>query len=160
VEDRIHRPVSPPPASGCRDCINRRDFLASSALAAAALAALEACGDGQIGPPTGLDIRPSGSVTIRLADFPGLATTGVLVGVDLQRAVVRTGPSSFAAFSRICTHQQCLTDIRNNQFECPCHGSRFAKDGSVINGPNIPGSVSPLAKLAVTVNADNTLTLS
>ena len=34
----------------CKHCLNRRDFLARTALAAAALVAAEGCGDGQIGP--------------------------------------------------------------------------------------------------------------
>ena len=160
MEDRIHRSVTTEPllnaASGCLACMSRRDFLARSALAAAALSALEGCGDGQIGAPTTLT---DGPFTVRIADFPGLNTTGVLVDVSSQapgRAIIRTGAGTYAAFSMICTHQQCLTDVRNNRFDCPCHGSRFANDGSVINGP----AERPLARLAVTVNANGTLTVS
>jgi Rieske Fe-S protein len=159
MEDRIHRSLTTEPlvsaAAGCLACMSRRDFLARSALAAAALAALEGCGDGQIGAPTTLT---DGPFTVRIADFPGLNATGVLVNVSSQapeRAVIRTGASAYAAFSMICTHQQCLTDVRNNRFECPCHGSRFANDGSVINGP----AEQPLQRLAVTVNGDGTLTV-
>src|SRR5262245_8329982 len=154
MEDRVHRSLTIEPAmnaaGACMACMSRRDFLSRSALAAAALAALEACGDGQIGAPTTLT---DGPFTVRIADFPGLNATNVLVDVSSQapgRAVIRTGPSAYTAFSMICTHQQCLTDVRTNRFECPCHGSRFASDGSVINGP----AERPLMRLAVTVNGD------
>jgi Rieske Fe-S protein len=49
----------------------------------------------------------------------------------------------------ICTHEQCDTEITSaNIFHCPCHDSRFANDGSVINGP----AASPLAHLQTTYN--------
>lgn len=137
----------------CQNCLNRRDFLTKTALAAAALVVAEGCGDGQIGPPLSSgpgdpNIPVGGPVTVKVADLP----TGVLVdlGPATQRAVIRTDASTFHAFSRICTHQQCDTDVRNNRFECPCHGSIFAADGSVVRGPNIAGSVSPLRSLQVT----------
>ena len=57
-----------------------------------------------------------------------------------------------AAFSMACTHEGNLIDIVNNgqSFQCPCHFSRFAGDGSVINGPNTGGSIGPLQKLPAT----------
>src|SRR4051794_31850359 len=119
----------------CKDCLNRREFLAKSAVAAAALALVEACGDGQIGP-TGVTAGTNGPVTIKVADFPGLATTGSLVQVPNQTiAVIRTGTSSFAAFSTVCAHESCETSVRNNRFECPCHGSVFTNTGAVVVGP-------------------------
>ena len=145
----------------CDDCINRRNFLAKSALAAAALVVAEGCGDGQIGPS--VPIRTTGGdpnipvgppVTVKLSDFPALATVGTVVDIGHERAVVRTGPSSFRGLSRICTHQQCDTDVRNNRFECSCHGSMFAADGSVIRGPNIASPpITPLRTLLVTFDA-------
>jgi Rieske Fe-S protein len=143
----------------CSDCINRRDFLARSALAAAALVVVEGCGDGQIGPPShnsssGDPNVPVGSVTVKLSDFPALATVGVVVDIGHQRAVVRTGTTTFRGLSRICTHQQCDTDVRNNRFECPCHGSIFASDGSVVQGPSIASPpIAPLSPLDVTFDA-------
>jgi Rieske Fe-S protein len=160
MEDSVHHPVSIPLGEAiphdCESCISRRDFIAKSTLAAAALAALEGCGDGQIGAPVTLT---DGPFTIRVSDFPGLATTGTLVDVGAQaqyRAVIRTSANAFSAFSRICTHQQCLTAVQNNRFECPCHGSVFSNTGAVINGP----AASPLLKLNVTVNGDGTLTIA
>jgi Rieske Fe-S protein len=144
----------------CQDCLHRRDFLARAAMAAAALIAAEACGDGQIGPPIvhaagGGDpnIPVGGPVVVQLSDHPGLATVGTVVDIGHQRALVRTSATTFLGLSRICTHQQCDTDVRNNRFECPCHGSIFAADGSVVRGPNIAAPPNtPLRQLAVQVD--------
>ena len=130
-------------------------------MAAAALVAVEGCGDGQIGPTV---VRPgsgdpnipvSPGKTIRVADFPGLASVGTVVAIGNQRAVVRTAnaPAAFRGLSMICTHEQCDTEVRNNRFECPCHGSRFASDGTVINGPNVANSgITPLRALTTSFN--------
>src|SRR5579883_3435517 len=108
-----------------QECVNRRDFLARSTLAAPALLDAYGCGDGQIGP------RPQSignAITIIVADFAGLASTGTLVDVGHERAVVRTGPTSFVGLSKICTHEGCETAVVNNELQCPCHGSIFAAD--------------------------------
>jgi len=128
-----------------QECLNRRDCLARSALAAAALLAVEGCGDGQIGPkPQAL----GGAVTVAVADFPGLATTGTLVDVGHERAAVRTGASTFLGLSKICTHEGCETNVVDNELQCPCHGSIFAADGSVIRGPSTGESIPHLQVLA------------
>jgi Rieske Fe-S protein len=153
----------------CDNCINRRDFLSKSALAAAALVVIEGCGDGQIGPPavhntTGGDPNvPIGPpLTVKISDFAGLATVGIVVDVGRERAVVRTGPTTFHGLSRLCTHQQCDVEVTNNRFECPCHGSTFAADGSVIRGPNISSPpITPLRTLDTTFNqAAGTITVA
>jgi Rieske Fe-S protein len=153
----------------CDHCINRREFLAKSALAAATLVAVDACGDGQIGPAaprnTGggdPNVPIGGPFTVKLTDFAGLATVGTVVDVGHERAVVRTGTSTFKGFSRICTHEQCDVDVRNNRFECPCHGSIFAADGSVIRGPNISSPpITPLRNLTCTFDqAVGTITVA
>jgi Rieske Fe-S protein len=153
----------------CEDCLNRRDFLAKSAAAAAAIVVAGGCGDGQIGPPipkvsgTGDPTTPTEpGVTITISNFPGLANAGTLVDIQHERAVIRTSATTFLAFSKLCTHQQCETNIRNNRFECPCHGSIFANDGSVIRGPDVQNSgIGPLLRLATTFNSANgTLTVA
>jgi cytochrome b6-f complex iron-sulfur subunit len=52
--------------------------------------------------------------------------------------VARTASGVYIALTSICTHQQynpIQFDSANNRFHCPNHGSNFATDGSVINGP-------------------------
>jgi Rieske Fe-S protein len=151
----------------CQDCLSRRDFFAKSALAAAALIAAEACGDGQIGPPAphsvaGDPLLPlGGPVLIKLSDYPALANTGVIVEIPKERTVMRTGPSTFLALSRLCSHQQCDIDIKGDHFECPCHLSQFTATGQVIRGPNIASApIGPLRSLNVTFDqAAGTLTI-
>ena len=41
------------------------------------------------------------------------------------------------ALYRVCTHLGCLYEWKDQtvRFECPCHGSKFEKDGKFIEGP-------------------------
>ena len=40
-------------------------------------------------------------------------------------------------FSNICTHKGCSVrfDAGDNEFECPCHGSKYTASGEVKRGP-------------------------
>ncbi len=51
--------------------------------------------------------------------------------------VARTGDSSFAACSAICTHKggPIKYDDKAGEFFCPWHGSRFDKSGKVLRPP-------------------------
>jgi nitrite reductase/ring-hydroxylating ferredoxin subunit len=87
--------------------------------------------------------------------IPGVGTDAA--GVDAIPpgcgAIVQRGASKVAVYrgddgallerSALCTHLGCV--VQWNSFErswdCPCHGSRFAPDGTVLNGP----AVTPLA---------------
>lgn len=143
----------------CEDCLNRRAFLAKSAAAAAAAAVTVGCGNGIFGPPLpthGAGGVPSGTLTITVSQYPALATIDKLVQVDLDRAVARTGASTFRALSTICTHQGCDAAVTTgNIIECPCHQSRFNVDGTVINGPDgaPASSIRSLPVLPTTYNA-------
>ncbi|WP_030406054.1 FAD-dependent oxidoreductase [Streptomyces albus] len=64
--------------------------------------------------------------------------TGALVRVRGRRcAVHRTPEGELRALSPRCTHLGCLVRFNDAEtaWECPCHGSRFGTDGSVIQGP-------------------------
>ncbi|HVY58452.1 MAG TPA: FAD-dependent oxidoreductase [Xanthobacteraceae bacterium] len=93
-------------------------------------------------------VRENVDVAVNFAQY---VTPGEVDSVDdLRRgqgAVVREGLGKLAAFrddggrlhvrSAVCTHMGCI--VHWNPFErcwdCPCHGSQFAVDGSVLNGP-------------------------
>ena len=142
----------------CENCVNRREFLIRAAGTTGAAALLAACGDGVISNPNVTRVptdsipTPNNKLVITVASFSGLATVNRLVQVSTFITAKRTGTDTFQAFSMACTHEGCLIDIVNNgqSFQCPCHFSRFAGDGSVINGPNTGGSIGPLQKLPAT----------
>jgi glycine/D-amino acid oxidase-like deaminating enzyme/nitrite reductase/ring-hydroxylating ferredoxin subunit len=54
-----------------------------------------------------------------------------------QVAAYRDQSGATILRSAICTHMGCLVDWNEAErtWDCPCHGSRFEPDGSVISGP-------------------------
>jgi glycine/D-amino acid oxidase-like deaminating enzyme/nitrite reductase/ring-hydroxylating ferredoxin subunit len=60
----------------------------------------------------------------------------VSIGAE-QLAVVRAEDGSLSAVSAVCTHMGCIVDWNHvdRSWDCPCHGSRFDRDGRVIAGP-------------------------
>ena len=41
----------------------------------------------------------------------------------------------FHVISAVCPHLGCTVQWRETEFDCPCHGSRFLLNGSVLSGP-------------------------
>jgi len=145
MEDGIHHDDV---NSTCAGCVSRRAFLGQAGLAAAAV--LAACGDGQIGGgPTG----PVTPVSVKVSDFPGLATTNLLVNVNAQITAKRTGVATFVAFSRSCTHEGTRVELQGSGFLCPNHLSQFNNNGQVIVGP----ATRNLASLTTTYDASTDL---
>ena len=52
-----------------------------------------------------------------------------------RRVFLFHGPDGFFAISSICTHLGCNVKRTKVGFACPCHGSRFDKNGRVVHGP-------------------------
>lgn len=57
--------------------------------------------------------------------------------VDEKIYIFRDREKGFAAASAVCTHLGCtVAHFQSDQkFHCPCHGSVFDADGSVMHGP-------------------------
>ena len=100
-------------------------------------------------------VKGQGPVVANLGEY---LSTGEVDGIDEikpgEGAIVRSGMAKHAVYraedgtlterSAVCTHIGCI--VHWNGFEkcwdCPCHGSQFAPDGQVLNGP----AVRPLAE--------------
>ena len=70
---------------------------------------------------------------------------GQVVGAGLaQRAVYRDEAGALHSLSARCTHLGCIVNFNSAErtWDCPCHGSRFAATGEVIEGP----AVDPLER--------------
>ncbi|MBL8941401.1 MAG: Rieske (2Fe-2S) protein [Archangium sp.] len=79
-------------------------------------------------------------VRIELSDVPALRTPGGAALVErpdvlLNVWVLHLMNGCFTAVWRVCTHGACDVEARENELYCPCHGSRFALDGAVLQGP-------------------------
>jgi len=63
---------------------------------------------------------------------------GAVLRVEGRRcAVYRDDTGALHAVSARCTHLGCIVAFNDAErvWECPCHGSRFAVDGSILQGP-------------------------
>ncbi len=61
-------------------------------------------------------------------------------------------PGEYLALSAVCTHLGCVVqwEAAKEEFLCPCHGGRFAVNGTVLSGP----PPQPLASLPVMIDGD------
>jgi cytochrome b6-f complex iron-sulfur subunit len=81
---------------------------------------------------------------------PGTVTLDAQSGIYLVN-----GPKGFYALGAICTHLGCLTAWKPelDLIACPCHGSRFNRDGIKVAGP----APQPLPWLKVWLNDEGFL---
>jgi Rieske Fe-S protein len=72
---------------------------------------------------------------------------GAIVSADGRKAAgYRRRNGELVAVASRCTHLGCQVKFNDAEetWDCPCHGSRFAVDGTVIEGP----ATSPLERIA------------
>jgi hypothetical protein len=101
-------------------------------------------------------VKGQGPVVANLGEYLGAGEVDSVDQIDPgEGAILRRGLAKHAVYrakdgsiierSAACTHVGCI--VHWNSFEqcwdCPCHGSQFLPDGSVLNGP----AVRPLAKV-------------
>ncbi|CDX40818.1 Oxidoreductase [Mesorhizobium plurifarium] len=70
-------------------------------------------------------------------DEIGPGEGGVVVSGKQKIAAWRDGSGKLHAVSAVCTHKGCTVSWNNadRTWDCSCHGSIFAADGSLIHGP-------------------------
>ena len=132
--------------------VNRRDFfneIAGCALAIAGIGA--AVVTVEYSSPNVLFEPPT---TFRAGSPDDYPVNSVTYIQDQQVYIVRTEKGLWA-MSAVCTHLGCITQWKpeSNQIACPCHGSKFQREGNVQAGP----APRPLPHFAVRLAADGAL---
>ena len=93
-------------------------------------------------------VLPTPSKKFRVVMPDTLPAGEAFVPAGRSVALFRDG-EGVHAISTVCTHLGCIVKPTASGFECPCHGSRFTKDGAVTGGP----APAPLGWLQVSVAA-------
>jgi cytochrome b6-f complex iron-sulfur subunit len=132
--------------------VSRRDFFNEFAGCALAIASIGAAAVTlEYSSPNVLFEPPTTFRAGALDDYPVNSVTFIQ---DQQVYIVRTEKGLWA-LSAVCTHLGCITQWKPelNQIACPCHGSKFERDGKVQVGP----APRALPHFAVRLTADGAL---
>ena len=88
----------------------------------------------------------------RTEDYPPGSVT---LNKEQKVFIVRAKEGYFYAVSAVCTHLGCIANWKSedNIIACPCHGSKFDKEGNVIDGP----APRPLARFSMILDEQGQL---
>jgi cytochrome b6-f complex iron-sulfur subunit len=126
------KPTATPRSRLDPEAMPRRDFLGLAAWWSAAAALLFGFLGAMRLPKAA--VLPSPSKKFKVTLPPSLAAAQPYLPAGRSVAIIRDG-NNVHAISTVCTHLGCIVKPSATGFDCPCHGSKFAKDGSVIKGP-------------------------
>lgn len=151
-----------PMAPGCSGCSRRALLQGLGVAAVGALVVAAGCSQQGSSLSTATSASCGTGECIDLTDAANqpLTTAGGAMLIDMGGdtiLVARVSDTQVVALSAICTHAGCTMDYAAGQkvIDCPCHGSQFATDGSVLRGP----AARPLRVYSVTL-ANNRITVS
>ena len=97
-------------------------------------------------PPSEYDLGPA-------TDYPPGSNTLLM---HIPAVLIHDKNDKWLAMSLICTHLGCTVEQKEKQqYECPCHGSKYDAQGYVTRGP----SNTPLKRLRVETNETGNLIL-
>jgi cytochrome b6-f complex iron-sulfur subunit len=112
--------------------------------------------------------NPQESETEAPANGNGFQAVGTLAALDAEGRLAATinetpiivvrhpdNPEQLFASNATCPHRECEVEWQTEaqQFSCPCHGSEFAFDGAVLEGP----AREPLATYETKVEGEEVL---
>lgn len=80
-------------------------------------------------------------VSLTVSDYPELKEIGGAIEMNLESfpdpvVVVHASDTEFVALSPVCTHLGCTVRKEASFFRCPCHGSAYDLNGTVVRGPS------------------------
>ena len=143
-------PASEPPND--KPGVSRRDFLNEITLGALGIAGLGgATLTYQYFSPNVLFEPPAAF----RAGSPDLYPVNSVTFLQDQLVYIVRTEAGFYAVSAVCTHLGCITQWKPeaSMIACPCHGSKFQRDGKKIEGP----APRPLPHYAINLTADGEL---
>jgi cytochrome b6-f complex iron-sulfur subunit len=114
--------------------VSRRDFISKASVTAFAGAiGLGAAGLARAVMPA---VLPDSSRQFKIGppqDYP----QGTVKNFEDMNVIVFRDDEGMWAISTVCTHLGCIAGYASDKkrFHCPCHGSMFAGDGKVTQGP-------------------------
>jgi Rieske Fe-S protein len=129
----------------------RRDFLRVCALGTTACAFASGCSNPSAAAPAQFGDVVAGNVnTLPVGTLQRVGTQPVFVGRDSE---------GLYAVTSTCTHAGCDVVSQGSNTSalliCPCHGSRFDRNGAVTQGP----AELPLVHFAVEVDSGGNVTI-
>lgn len=134
------------------DTVNRRQFFLKLGLGSLSIAAAGTVAFAYQYLEPNVLYEPSPIVNVGKPER--YATDSVTLDVYAGIYIIRS-QEGFFSLSAVCTHLGCLTTWQPeiNRITCPCHGSKFNRDGEVIDGP----APKPLPWLKMSLNDDGEL---
>ncbi len=97
-------------------------------------------------------VYPEASPRFRIGR-PDLYPVGSATRIPGRNVWVFRDEKGFYVISAVCTHLGCIVDRSEGQFICPCHGTLFDAQGTLVSGP-APG---PLPWLRIKSHASGSL---
>ena len=119
--------------------LTRRTIL-GAAVAGAAAAPLAACANSAEAPAA--QTPKAGQALAATTDI-GVGGATIVDGTLISQPTAGV----FDGFIARCTHAGCALAVKGDSVDCPCHGSKFAFDGTVTQGP----ATKPLTSRPLTV---------
>ncbi len=118
--------------------VSRRDFLSTASVGMVVLSALSMVfGMFKMSKPA-VRYEEATKFKIGTADnFP----IGTVKKLDEKGVFIFSTDDGLHAISSVCTHLGCIVAVSETGFLCPCHGSKYDKNGKVSAGPaprNLP----------------------
>ena len=131
-----------------RDFVLRLPVVSTGVVLGASTLSLASCA----GVPYVVPRMGSGRLVVD-RDALGAEGQAFVQGPGMERPVYvrRLGPGELVAVLAACTHQGCQPEPVGDRLACPCHGSEFAFDGTVLQGP----AERPLTRYRVTVEGED-----
>lgn len=132
--------------------ISRRDFLKLSAQGLLGLSGILGLGGLIRFLSFEPDPPPPQRFEVGLSSSYPVGSRTVLTAIP---AILIHAEAGFRALSLTCPHLGCTVEAKPDEFVCPCHGSRYDKDGGLLEGPATRG----LKPLRVETTPDGKLIL-